>query len=594
VTKRLSLPLALLFLLSLVSIRASAAIAAPSAHVAVALYQVDLHVTNDSSQTVRLNFHSGGDFSPSDPPALPPGASQTITMTWNPSVDDLYHHPDAVFELVYHVTTARSETVYAKFTVTATPGSDNTTSCSDQGGSWPLVLFSCQLDAKGYHPTAHLTLSNAPYGLSVTDPRVEWDGVRPTFTATLPRNWHGVMKLLDDFAGKTQVIGSTQVVDGIATWQPQADALAVGDHRIYAQADEPGGGITPNGEVRTSNTVTVSVVRARPAIRLDADTNTLTYGQSPVISGSTQADVTGRLEFYAATKGGCNGSEEPGAACEYMGNAPLVDGTAKLMKPNAPLGAGAHELFATFRGDDNYAESTSNMFPLTVERSPTPMSLDIDTNDGRNDSFLHPPSFIVTTPKGAAGTVLFFASRYVPGQPRNGCAGGDNGSERPVPGCEVFGTAEIKDGVATLALRGQTVNAGIYVVHAFYWGDADYDRGDSNTFQVGIPRSTPAMRLTASAGTATPDHPPSFTVVMPLAAQGSVTFYDSVDDGCASGKGLDAACEALGTADVIDGAAKLKASGVTRTPGRHFIQASYGGDANFLADDSNVVTVNVR
>jgi hypothetical protein len=169
------------------------------------------------------------------------------------------------------------------------------------------------------------------------------------------------MKPLDDFAGKTQVIGTTQIVDGIATWQPQADSLAVGDHHIYAQADEPGGGITPNGEVRTSNTVTVSVIRARPAIRLDADTNTLTYGQSPVVRASTQVDVTGRLEFYAATKDGCDGSEEPGAACDYMGSAPLVDGTAKLMKPDAPLAAGTHELFATYRGDDDYSESTSNM-----------------------------------------------------------------------------------------------------------------------------------------------------------------------------------------------------------------------------------------
>jgi hypothetical protein len=158
----------------------------------------------------------------------------------------------------------------------------------------------------------------------------------------------------------------------------------------------------------------------------------------------------------------------------------------------------------------------------------------------------------------------------------------------------VFGTAEIKDGVATLALRGQTVNAGIYVVHAFYLGDADYDRGDSNTFQAGIPRSAPPIHLSASNGTATPDHPPSFTVVMPLDAKGAVTFYDSIDDGCAGGKELDAACEALGSAELIDGEAKLKAAGVTRTPGRHFIQASYGGDANFLADDSNVVTVNVR
>ena len=593
-TERLCLPLTLLLLLSLGCASASAATTPPFAHAAVDAYQVELHVANNSSQTVRLNFHSGGDFSPSDPPALPPGGSQTITMSWTPSFDDLYYHPSAVFELIYHVTTAPSETVYAKFTIPVTPGSDNTTVCSDQGGSWPLVLFSCQMDAKGYHPTAHLTLSNAPYGLTVTDPRVEWGGAPPTFTAKLPRQWDGQVKVIDEFAGKTQVIGTTQIVDGIATWQPQADALAVGDHRIYAQATAPKGAITPNGEVRTSNSVTVSVVRTRLAIRLDANPNTLTYGQSPALSAVTQADASGRLEFYAATKNGCGGSQEPGATCEYMGSAPIADGVAKLTKPNAPLGAGMHELFATYRGDDHYAESTSNMFPLTVERSPTPMSLDIDTNDGRNDSFLHPPSFVATTSKGAAGTVLFFASRYVPGQPRNGCAGGDNGGDRPVPGCEVFGTAEIKDGVATLVLRGQAVNAGIYVVHAFYSGDADYDRGDSNTFQVGIPRSTPPIRLTASTGTATPDHPPTFTVVMPLAAQGSVTFYDSIDDGCISGKGLDAACEALGTAKLIDGVAKLKAPSITRTPGRHFIHASYGGDPNLFANDSNDVTVNVR
>jgi hypothetical protein len=589
--KRLSLPLVLL-LLSLAPAGA-AATPAPMAHAAVEVYQVQLHVTNDSSQTVRLNSHWGGDFSPSDPPALAPGASQTVTMSWTPSYDDLYHHPDAVFELFYLVTTSHSETVYAKLTVTALPGSNNAVTCSDQGPSWPLVLFSCQLDAKGYHPTAQLTLTNAPYRLTVTNPRIEWNGAPPVFNAVVPKDWHGDMKLLDDFGGKTQVVGTTQIVDGIASWQPQGNALAVGDHRIYAQATAPPGAIEVHGQDRTSNAVTISVVRARPTIRLEADSNTLTYGQSPIVTAVTGADVTGRLDFYAATKKGCDGSQESGAGCEYMGSASLVDGVAKLTKPNTPPGPGTHELFATYPGDGDYSETVSNLFPIAVERRSTPMSLDIDTDDGRNDSFMNPPSFIVTMPKDAAGTVVFFASRYVAGQPRNGCDGGDNGGTAPAPGCEVFGTAEIKDGVARLALRHEAVSAGIWVVHAFYWGDAGYEPGNSNTFQAGIPRSAPSMHLTSSATDIPAGYSPSFTVVMPAAAQGPVMFYDDFDGGCDGGTSSDAACVPLGAAELLDGVAKLKLAKALSS-GRNLIHATFGGDDNFFANTSNVVALKVR
>jgi hypothetical protein len=260
---------------------------------------------------------------------------------------------------------------------------------------------------------------------------------------------------------------------------------------------------------------------------------------------------------------------------------------------SSPHRAGGLDLFATYRGDDHFTEATSNLFAMTVERSPTPMTLGVDTGDGRNDSFMRPPTFTVTMPKGATGTVLFFASRYVPGQPSNGCAGGDDGGDRPAPGCEVFGTADSKDAVATLALRTEAVAAGTWVVDAFYWGDGEYAPGDSNIFQAEILRSTLTVHLTTSTGTATSFHPPTFSVILPLGAEGSVTFYDSVDDGCTGGKAPDAACEPLGTAQVIDGIARLTATDVTASPGRRFFRASYSGDANFSPGDSNVVTVNV-
>lgn len=581
----------LLLSLSLLLGPASAGVAAartsPVAHAAIAVYAVELHVTNNSSQTVRLSGHWSGDFSPSDPPAVPPGGTQTVTMEANPSSVS-YIPPDHTFEWQYHVTTAASELVFGRFTITGTPGSTNAVSCEDTGESWPRVLFSCDMDAHGYHTTAHLTLTDAPYGLSVSDQHVEWNGKAPTFRASVPKSWGGEMKVLDDFAGKTQVIGTTPIVDGGATWQPQVNALAVGNHRIYAQVT------TSKDTVRGSNVVGVSVSRARPEIRVEADRTTLTYGQSLVVSASTRSDVTGRMEFYAATKKGCDGSDDPGASCEYMGSAPVVDGVAKLTKPKTLPRPGAHELFASYGGDDHYSESTSNLLPVTVQRSPTPMSLDIDTHDGQNDSFEHPPSFIVRMPTGAAGTVVFFASRYVSGQPRNGCVDGDNGGDKPTPGCEVFGTAEIKDGVATLALRSEAVSAGIWVVHAFYWGDAAYDRGDSNTFQVGIARSTPSMQLRASSTDVTSAHPPALTLVMPRAAQGPVIFYDDIDRGCEGNTSAGAACVPLGGAKLLDGAAKLSAPDKELSPGRHFIHASFGGDDNFIASNSDVLTVNVR
>jgi uncharacterized protein YjbI with pentapeptide repeats len=99
-----------------------------------------------------------------------------------------------------------------------------------------------------------------------------------------------------------------------------------------------------------------------------------------------------------------------------------------------------------------------------------------------------------------------------------------------------------------------------------------------------VNRVLPAMTLTAAPAAVRPGQAPVLTVNMPLDATGSIGFYDAAQPG--SDKGI-------GVAPINHGIARLTAPSRPLVLGNNPISASYGGDATYLANDSNKVNVTV-
>jgi hypothetical protein len=96
---------------------------------------------------------------------------------------------------------------------------------------------------------------------------------------------------------------------------------------------------------------------------------------------------------------------------------------------------------------------------------------------------------------------------------------------------------------------------------------------------------TPApITLSTSATSVMQGQAPVLTVRMPTNATGIVGFYDFAQAGANKG---------IGTAPIINGVATLSAPTRSLVLGENQINASFGGDSNWDANDSNFVTVTV-
>jgi hypothetical protein len=175
------------------------------------------------------------------------------------------------------------------------------------------------------------------------------------------------------------------------------------------------------------------------------------------------------------------------------------------------------------------------------------------------------PVLTVTLPTDATGNVAFYDSD----QP-----GTDKG----------IGNAPIANGVATLATPTQTLGVGTHAIYAAYNGDTKYTPNSSNVVNVTVSRAVPPMTLAVSSTDVVVGEAPVLTVTMPTDATGEVGFYDRDQSGAHHG---------IGIAAIVDGIATLATPTKPLGVGVHPIHASYGGDASYTANDSNVVDVTV-
>ena len=206
--------------------------------------------------------------------------------------------------------------------------------------------------------------------------------------------------------------------------------------------------------------------------------------------------------------------------------------------------------------------------PASISLSVTPGNLEWDQP--------MPVMFTAKLPVDAAGTITFH-NQY-----------------------GVYGTAPIRNGVATLPELKVALPVGTDSMQASFQGDNHYLAADSNSARWQVTKNKSPMNLTIT-GTQlkSGQSPKSLVVQMPSQATGSVGFYNDINQGCEGGNGPGAKCQGLGVAPIVNGYAVLTQLSTQLQSGPNRIHASYGGDSEygdnsrFSASDSNVVTVNV-
>lgn len=207
-----------------------------------------------------------------------------------------------------------------------------------------------------------------------------------------------------------------------------------------------------------------------------------------------------------------------------------------------------------------------------IAKQPVPISLSVSPDHVAWDQPM-PVTFTAKVPADATGTVTF---------------SNDDG---------VYGTAPIRNGVATLPELKIAQPVGTDSMRAWFQGDSHYLAADSNWVTWQVTKNIPFMQLTVN-GTEL-QSPKSLVVQVPPQTTGSVGFYNDINGGCEGDSGPNAKCQGLGVAPIVNGYAILTqlSTPLQPYPATNYIHASYGGDSEygansrFAANDSNVVKV---
>ena len=238
-----------------------------------------------------------------------------------------------------------------------------------------------------------------------------------------------------------------------------------------------------------------------------------------------------------------------------LGTVDLTAGTAVLH--TSSLTVGAHQVSASYLGDETYAGSAAS--PTTVTITSAPVKQPTTTTLTANPTSTHEGTPVQLTahvaPTAATGTVTF---------------ADDDGTLRQVA---------VSGGVATVAV---SLGAGTHHVTASYGGDAGYEPSGSTPVTVTVaPSVTTTTTLTAAPATAPLQSPVTLTAtVSPVAAPGTVSFVDTTT-------GL-----LIGSKAVAGGRASLATSALGT--GTHRVLASFlSSDPGYRSSGSSLVTVTI-
>jgi parallel beta-helix repeat protein len=278
----------------------------------------------------------------------------------------------------------------------------------------------------------------------------------------------------------------------------------------------------------------------------------------PIVLTGAPNPTPGRstVTFTATLKGNCNtptGTVTFLDGSTVLGTAPL-NGSAIATFMTSFLFVGSHSITATYPGDFNFDDATSNIVTEVITGPPTTTVLNsVSPNPAHS---LEPITMTATVSSAyttPTGNVTFMA-------------GGTLLATVPVSSA---GAAS-----ATVALIG-----GTYTIRAIYGGSTEYAGSTSNAMIETVLGTDTSTSLSASTNLATPGQSINFTAIVSGAQSagpltGTVTFKDGATT--------------LGTVGT-SGVATLSISSLLT--GTHIITAAYGGSPEYNPSASGAISV---
>jgi hypothetical protein len=241
-----------------------------------------------------------------------------------------------------------------------------------------------------------------------------------------------------------------------------------------------------------------------------------------------------------------------------LGTVTLASGRAAFA--SSVLSAGTHSITASYGGDANFLGSASAALSQVVNKGGAAVVVTSSVNPslfGQTVGFTATVTAVAPAIGAPSGTVTF----------------SDGGTP--------FGTATLSGGRAGIATAA--LGAGSHSITASYSGDGNFTSAVSGVLGQVVNKAPTTTSLTSSANPTTSGQAVTFTATVAAVAPGSGTPTGTVTflDGTA----------ALGSAALAGGTASLTTSALSG--GSHAITASYGGDGNFLASTSGVLSESV-
>jgi len=288
----------------------------------------------------------------------------------------------------------------------------------------------------------------------------------------------------------------------------------------------------------STSPIAVEVINpAGPWVTLTASSNPATLGQIVTLIATVYpSSATGTIAFKDSTN--------------TLSTVPMAGGSATFAISTLTLGS--HSLTASYSGDGANSPSTSPVLTEVVVQGATATTTSLTPSPNPANVGQAVTLVAAVVPSSATGTVTFKDSTTM------------------------LGTVAISSGSASLILPALTV--GNHSLTASYSGDTADSPSTSLVAVEVINQGNPGVTLTATPNPAPLGQTVTLTAtVSPASATGTVTFFNIVS---ASSVG--------GTVTVINGTATVTTT--TLKQGTQLLQASYSGDTNNAASQSNFVT----
>jgi hypothetical protein len=417
---------------------------------------------------------------------------------------------------------------------------DGATDPPTNAGSYAVVASLAHPNYTAPDATALMTIARATPTLNVTGDVFTYDG-----------NPHAA-------TGSATGVGGVDLGPVTFTYNGAADVpVNAGTYTVVGSFAG-----NANYAVASHTTATIVINQATTDTSVASSPTSSVFGQPVTLTASVRV-----------TSGGSTpaGSVEFFSGASSLGTAMLVGsaGTASAPITTSSLIIGPHAITAVYRGESNFAGSTSAATPHAVQRAATATTVASLANPsvwGQMVTLTATVDVVAPGAGTATGTVEFFNGTVSLGQT----------------------ALTVVEGKAMASLSTTALAVGSHAIAATYAGDGNFEGSASPSLAQSVNRASTSTVLASSPNPSGFGEAVTVTANVSVVAPGAGTMTGAVEffDGATS----------LGTVPLISTAsgatASLTMSGLTS--GSHTLSARYAGDGNFAGSDLSPVAHTVK